>query len=91
MQLGKLLREYDIRPKTIRFANGVQAKGYAREMFTDAWSRYCSETPADPEPTIEAATLWPPTWPERARAELHGSLGRLEPSHGTARDNGAPP
>ncbi|GIH27942.1 hypothetical protein Aph01nite_62520 [Acrocarpospora phusangensis] len=48
MKLGVLLREFDIRPATIRFPSGQQAKGYARNDFTDAWSRYC------PDPDIPA-------------------------------------
>jgi hypothetical protein len=42
-KLSTLLREFDIRPGNIRFPNGVQAKGYRRAEFTDAWTRYCSE------------------------------------------------
>jgi hypothetical protein len=41
MKLGALLREYDIRSATIRFAGVGQAKGYHRADFTDAWRRYC--------------------------------------------------
>lgn len=39
-RLGDLLREFDIRSETIRFAVG-QAKGYRRDQFNDAWTRYC--------------------------------------------------
>jgi hypothetical protein len=39
--LGALLREYDIRSANIRFADGMQAKGYSRNDFVDAWERYC--------------------------------------------------
>lgn len=47
-RLGVLLREYDIRPANIRFPDGIQAKGYQRADFTDAWTRYCPEpSPAD--------------------------------------------
>jgi hypothetical protein len=38
-RLGDLLREFDIRSDTLRFPVG-QAKGYRRDHFTDAWSRY---------------------------------------------------
>jgi hypothetical protein len=40
-RLGALLREYDIRSANIRFPDGVQAKGYQRADFLDAWTRYC--------------------------------------------------
>ncbi|GGU40846.1 DUF3631 domain-containing protein [Nocardioides albus] len=41
MKLGFLLRDFDIRSDTIRFA-GSQAKGYRRTTFADAWARYCA-------------------------------------------------
>ncbi|GLY26828.1 DUF3631 domain-containing protein [Kineosporia sp. NBRC 101731] len=90
MQLGRLLREYDIRPGNIRFPNGIQAKGYTREAFADAWSRYCPEVLAESGQDVEAdgpATAWP----EQPQTFLHPSLGRLEPSHGTDRDESTPP
>jgi hypothetical protein len=41
MRLGAMLREFDIRSDTIRFAAPIgQAKGYRRADFTDAWTRY---------------------------------------------------
>ncbi|MDP9798314.1 hypothetical protein J2S43_006826 [Catenuloplanes nepalensis] len=44
IKLGALLREYDIRPETIRFAPPVgQAKGYRTVAFLDAWKRYTPE------------------------------------------------
>ncbi|MFW5415336.1 DUF3631 domain-containing protein [Nocardiopsis sp. CNT-189] len=53
MKLGRLLREYDIRPATIRFPGPVgQAKGYLRDDFADAWARYCPDPPE-----TEAAVL----------------------------------
>jgi len=42
--LAKLLKPFEIRPKTIRFGE-VTAKGYERRQFSDAWERYCA-TPA---------------------------------------------
>lgn len=47
-RLGDLLREFAIGSANVRFAAG-QAKGYARNAFTDAWLRYC---PAPPVPTV---------------------------------------
>ncbi|MFJ9392144.1 DUF3631 domain-containing protein [Nocardioides sp. NPDC101246] len=43
MKLGFLLRDFDIRSDTIRFA-GSQAKGYRTTTFADAWARYCTPT-----------------------------------------------
>ncbi len=49
MKLGALLREYEIRPDTIRFAQPIgQAKGYRRAAFLDAWQRYCPDDAAEP-------------------------------------------
>ena len=61
MKLGKVLAEYDIRPGTFRFTEG-QAKGYRREDFADAWSRYCPpavEASADPDGDQVARPLEP--------------------------------
>ena len=43
-QISKRLGEYDIRPKTVRVGYD-RAKGYEREQFEDAFSRYLSSTP----------------------------------------------
>lgn len=40
-KLGAMLREYSITSANIRFPDGTQAKGYHRDAFADAWSRYC--------------------------------------------------
>ncbi|MGP4115481.1 DUF3631 domain-containing protein [Streptomyces sp. 4N509B] len=57
-RLGLLLEDYGIRPGNHRFPGGIQAKGYARTQFLDAWARYCptpSPEPAQPvEPTSAA-------------------------------------
>ncbi|ARO87951.1 DUF3631 domain-containing protein [Nitrosospira lacus] len=41
-QVAKRLSEFSINPKPIRFAYGEVQKGYAKEQFTDAFSRYLS-------------------------------------------------
>ncbi|ORT54724.1 DUF3631 domain-containing protein [Streptomyces sp. CB03238] len=40
-ELGRMLREFDIRPSNVRLADGTQRKGYTRNKFLDAWRRYC--------------------------------------------------
>ncbi|MFF7095262.1 DUF3631 domain-containing protein [Streptomyces rubradiris] len=40
-ELGRMLREFDIRPGNVRLADGTQRKGYTRNKFLDAWRRYC--------------------------------------------------
>jgi Protein of unknown function (DUF3631) len=54
-RLGDLLREFDIRSDTLRFPVG-QAKGYHREHFTDAWSRY-SPPPKTPPPGVSVPSV----------------------------------
>ena len=44
-QFARLLRGFKINPQTIRFDGGGRAKGYHRDAFTDALSRY-SPSPA---------------------------------------------
>ena len=52
-RLGDLLREFGITSETIRFQVG-QAKGYRRDAFTDAWSRYCPIPSVPSVPTVSA-------------------------------------
>ena len=40
-ELGRMLRDFDIRPGNVRMADGTQRKGYMRNKFLDAWRRYC--------------------------------------------------
>jgi hypothetical protein len=44
--LARLLKPFDIRSKRIHIGE-VQQRGYEREWFNDAFSRYLSETPTD--------------------------------------------
>jgi putative DNA primase/helicase len=48
-QLARRLQPFRIAPKNIRDGMKV-VKGYAREQFSDAWSRYLSATAATPLP-----------------------------------------
>ena len=41
--LGRMLRDFDIRPANYRFDKGRQAKGYARNRFLDSWARHCPD------------------------------------------------
>lgn len=44
--VAKLLRNYRIRPETLRLGSSTLAKGYRREAFVDAWTRYL------PDPSV---------------------------------------
>lgn len=39
-RLGRILREFGITSSNIRLPTG-QSKGYSKELFVDAWDRYC--------------------------------------------------
>ncbi|WP_430625658.1 DUF3631 domain-containing protein [Streptomyces sp. NBC_01264] len=47
-----LLKDYGISSANRRFHGDVQAKGFTRQQFTDAWARYCPAT--QPEPATRA-------------------------------------
>ncbi|WP_405979930.1 DUF3631 domain-containing protein [Streptomyces sp. NBC_00158] len=49
-RLQLLLKPYDINSSTRRFPEGIQAKGFTRAQFMDAWDRYCPPE-APPEPS----------------------------------------
>ncbi len=40
--LAKLLRPFEVKPKTLRFGEAT-AKGYNREQFAEPWERYCAD------------------------------------------------
>lgn len=62
--LGRLLKPFEVIPRTIR-AEARVAKGYARESFEDAWSRYLParalEPDSDPLQPLQANVYAPET------------------------------
>lgn len=44
-QLARLLEPFDVAPRNLRLPGGTVAKGYFRDDFADAWSRYLAPTP----------------------------------------------
>ena len=46
--LAPLLKPYGIRPRTVRLPEGNTPRGYHREDFKDAWSRYTRDQTATP-------------------------------------------
>ena len=64
--LAHLLKPFGIEPRSVRFGNGV-SRGYHREQFEDAWSRYL---PPNPLQALQAATG---AGPESILHPLHGS------------------
>lgn len=51
-QIAKLLEEYQIKPKTIRFGHPDTAKGYELDQFQDAFSRYIHTNPENSVSTV---------------------------------------
>lgn len=43
--VSRLLKPFDVKPKTIRTNNATTAKGYTKEMFEDAFFHYLPDTP----------------------------------------------
>jgi hypothetical protein len=59
MVLGKLLREYDITSRNVRFPQPIgQVKGFQRADFADAWRRYCPDADGESsQPSLPSSTL----------------------------------
>jgi hypothetical protein len=47
-QLARRLKEYGVKPKTLRLEHNVFAKGYAREDLHDVWRRYLPPLSEEP-------------------------------------------
>jgi hypothetical protein len=61
--VAKLLRPFAIRPHNVSADTG-QAKGYRREQFLDAWSRYCAAEPAENTSRGQDCDFGPSTRPD---------------------------
>lgn len=64
-QLGKLLRDFDVEPKTLRFGAAAIAKGYTQEQFCEAYERYL------PPLAVTSVTSSEPLEKPGFEAELH--------------------
>jgi putative DNA primase/helicase len=58
VQLSTLLREFNIKPKTVR-RGGETEKGYKLEWFEDAFARYLSPRPVTPSQWSGPAAIEP--------------------------------
>jgi len=56
-QLATELREYGIRPGTIRISSETTIKGYKRSEFADAWARYLPTQPIVPVTDVTASQI----------------------------------
>jgi hypothetical protein len=48
--LARLLKPFNIRPRSIRIDDMATPKGYLRDQFTDAWARYLPSPEKPPQP-----------------------------------------
>jgi hypothetical protein len=48
--LARLLKPFNIRPRSIRIDDMATPKGYLRDQFTDAWARYLPSHERPPQP-----------------------------------------
>lgn len=53
--LAQILRPYGIASRSVRLTDGSTPKGYKREQFEDAWSRYLEKAPQAPQPPQPAS------------------------------------
>ncbi|MEV1019777.1 DUF3631 domain-containing protein [Streptomyces sp. NPDC050264] len=58
-ELGRMLRDFDIRPGNVRMADGTQRKGYMRNKFLDAWRRYCPTVHPVDSPSVHSVNAQP--------------------------------
>jgi hypothetical protein len=70
-QLARRLRQYGVKPKTLRLADDHFAKGYARADLHDVWRRYL---PPSPDKAVTAVT--PVTHPVSCRLDVTPVPGR---------------
>ncbi|QQC90582.1 DUF3631 domain-containing protein [Streptomyces alfalfae] len=58
-ELGRMLRDFDIRPGNVRMADRTQRKGYMRNKFLDAWRRYCPTVHPVVSPSVHSVNGQP--------------------------------
>ena len=61
-QMSKILKEYKIKSKNVRFGQEV-AKGYEKTQFEDAWKRYTTNISSNSTAKLSATTLQKPAKP----------------------------
>lgn len=77
-QLAKQLRRFDVRPRTIKLAEGQTAKGYHREQFSEAFAqflptRFSKRNPVTIPPNTGDSAL-SETSPETARLRIENAI-----------------
>ncbi|HET9873908.1 MAG TPA: DUF3631 domain-containing protein [Propionibacteriaceae bacterium] len=73
--LSAMLRDFDISSSNRRWPDGGQSKGYLRDDFADAWSRYCP-----PPPGRLSVPAVPPSQPPESGTETRPWDGSSVPT-----------
>jgi hypothetical protein len=55
--LSRLLHDFDIRSRSVRLDDGTTPKGFRREQFEDAWTRYAPEITSQNATTPQPASV----------------------------------
>ena len=71
--LGWYLKPFGIRSKQIRIGDGTK-KGYKKESFVDAWTRYLSLSGGDSRETSETLSLTPAYEPNETITSVNGNV-----------------
>src|SRR6476469_5160820 len=72
-----MLRDFDISSANRRWPDGGQSKGYLRDDFSDAWSRYCPP----PRPGHLSVPAVPASHPPESGTDSHSWDGSSVPNH----------
>jgi hypothetical protein len=78
-QLARRLKQYEVKPKTLRLERNVIAKGYVREDLHDVWRRYLPSPPDEPLTAVTDVTTQ--SFQDRGETgdALRASQGPLQP------------
>jgi hypothetical protein len=78
-QLARRLRQYGVKPRTLRFEHNVIAKGYAREDLHDVWRRYLPPLSDESVTAVTDVTTQPFQETDRTDEALRASNEALQP------------
>lgn len=89
-KLGALLGEYGVRSSKKRFPEG-QLRGYARNDFADAWTRYCPPEEDEGGGVSQASQASQPRSARDASTDWDGSKRPTDPNRPTETPGETPP
>lgn len=87
-KLAKLLRPYKVAPKTIKLHDGSTAKGYLREQFSDAWTRWVPSPPDVGVTSVTAVTSTESVTEKRLEQAKVTQVTQVTPTSGEVTDGG---